>query len=510
MITGFYLRFGDLDFSSTPNRAVNAQVQALAQALLRSPLPGVTDLIPAYASLYLEFDSRRVGERRVRAWADGQLEHASPSTPQKAERTLELPTHYGGPDLGEVASRTGLSAAEVVRRHSSRTYHVYAVGFTPGLAFMGELEPALQLPRRAEPRPHVAAGSVAIAGAQTTVYPVASPGGWHLLGRVLTPVYDPRRSPPLRLGAGARVRFVPVQDAAPESEARPLELLPERPYEPFVRVCEAGLCDLLHDAGRFLAGRYGFARSGPLDPRSAAVANRLLGNPPGSTLLELNLRGGVYEALGAGVLAFAGYGLRPRLNGEEVPPFTSFLVGRGDRISFTPNTPARTSGSRGYLAVAGGVESRRFLGSASVDLKGGVGRPLRAGDVLGRAEWRKARPGRRFVPYAKPEKRTTLRLLPGPQASAEALGALTQGSFRVRSADRMGARLSGAAVPGGEGLSEAVPLGSVQIPPSGDPILLLADRGTIGGYAKPALIHPNDLWRAGQLTPGDVLRFRLG
>lgn len=73
----------------------------------------------------------------------------------------------------------------------------------------------------------------------------------------------------------------------------------------------------------------------------------------------------------------------------------------------------------------------------------------------------------------------------------------------------VGVRLSGAAVPGGEGLSEAVPLGSVQVPPSGDPILLLADRGTIGGYEKPALVHPGDLWRAGQLRPGDVLRFRL-
>jgi allophanate hydrolase subunit 2 len=229
----------------------------------------------------------------------------------------------------------------------------------------------------------------------------------------------------------------------------------------------------------------------------------LVGNPPGAPLLELNLRGGLYEVLGAGVLAFAGYGMTPTLGGEAATPFTSFAVRRGDRLAFAPHP----RGSRGYLAVAGGLESRWFLGSAAVDLRGGIGQPLRAGDVLGVDAPRAVRPGRSFVPYGRPEPRTALRLLLGPQVNEEALTALLSGVFQVGSADRMGVRLAGAPVPGGEVRSEGVPIGAIQVPPGGDPIVLLADRGTVGGYSKPALVHPTDLWRAGQLRPGDALRF---
>ena len=162
------------------------------------------------------------------------------------------------------------------------------------------------------------------------------------------------------------------------------------------------------------------------------------------------------------------------------------------------------------MAFAGGLETRHHLGSASVDLRGGIGRALVKGDVLGVAETRAVQPGRVFQPYqlADPE-RWPLRLLPGPQATAEALGALTRQAFTIGRADRMGVQLTGAPVPGGEVLSEAVPLGSVQVPPGGLPLLLLHDRGTLGGYAKPAVLHPADLPRAGQLRPGGRVRFRL-
>ncbi|ADI14647.1 carboxyltransferase domain-containing protein [Truepera radiovictrix] len=497
---GLYKRFASP--TDPPDRAVSAAVQGLARALLEAPLAGVTDLIPAYASLYVEFDATRVSAQRVRAW----LERGERVSPPPPSRTVELAVHYDGPDLASVAERTGLTVDEVVARHAGRAYYVYAVGFTPGLAFMGEVDPQLQLPRRPKPRGRVAAGSVAIAGAQTTVYPVASPGGWHLLGRTLEPVYDPHAREPLRLAAGDTVRFrpSPIPPHHTGLDERPLELLPEGPERPLLRVLEPGLLDLVVDAGRFWAGRYGFARSGPLDARSAALANRLVGNPPGAALLELNARGGLYEALAAGVLAFAGYGLRPLRNGEPMPPFTSFAVREGDRLAFAP-TPR---GCRGYLALAGGVESGRFLGSAAVDLKGRIGRALRAGDVLGTARSAPVRPGRSFVPHGEPGPDTTLRVLPGPQASGEALAALTAGAFTVVRADRMGVQLGGPPVPGGEVRSEGVPLGAVQVPPGGEPIVLLADRGTMGGYAKPAVLHPADLARAGQLRPGDRVRFR--
>ncbi len=496
MWNGFYIRFGD-----ELEPALNRRIHALTARLLEHPLPGITDLIPGYTTLYVEYDARKLSEARVRRWVETQAE--GPALEQTPEPPVDIPVVYDGEDLPEVAQRTGLSVEEVIAKHAAPLYDVYALGFTPGFAFMGEVDPALRLPRRPSPRARVPAHSVAMANHQTGVYPTPSPGGWNLLGRTLVRLYDPHRDAPFLLGPGNHVRFIPSQ-GEPPGEPLPLELLPENPTHPFLRVLEPGLLDLVVDEGRFLGGRYGLSRSGPLDARSAGLANALLGNSKGAALLELNLRGGTFEALAKGVVAFAGWGMLPLVNGQEVTPFQSFGLEKGDVLSFK-TTP---QGSRGYLAVAGGLESGRFWGSASVDVRGKLGRPLTAGDVLGVAAVKSPRPGYSFTPYVSFRDPTVLRLLPGPQSSKEALAALYSGTFRVGSADRMGVRLEGPRVPGGDVLSEAVPIGAVQVTSEGDPIVLLNDRGTLGGYAKPARLHPADLFKAAQLRPGGEVRFR--
>jgi KipI family sensor histidine kinase inhibitor len=114
---------------------------------------------------------------------------------------------YDGVDLETVAATTGLSVEEVITRHSRRTYTVDLLGFVPGFAYLSELDTALHLPRRAQPRPRVAAGSVAIAAAQTAVYPLDTPGGWHIIGRTQTVMFDPTRDGPALLSPGDTVRF---------------------------------------------------------------------------------------------------------------------------------------------------------------------------------------------------------------------------------------------------------------------------------------------------------------
>ena len=492
MLAGFYLRFG-----TVLDRAVNRRLQGLAQAILRAPHPALTDVIPSYSTLYLEYNRTQLSEAGLKSW----LTTLAEVTPAEG-RQLVVPVCYDGPDLPEVAERTGLSVADVIVHHSAREYDVYALGFTPGLAFMGDLEAALRLPRRPAPRAHVPAQSVAIANAQTTVYPVGSPGGWHLLGRTTEPVYRPTADDPFLFRAGDRVRFRLVAEAPTVTDETVLELLPPTPRYPLLRVAEPGLCDLVVDRGRFMAGRFGLARSGPLDGAAAGRANRLVGNRRDAPLVELNLQGGLYEVMASGTLALTGGGLQAQLGDEKVPPNSSFAVRRGELLSFVPTL----AGARGYLALAGGLESNLFRGSASVDLRGRIGRALRSGDVLGVAEPRFAQAGRAFSPYIS---LCALRLLPGPQATPEALSALARQRFTVGRADRMGVQLLGGDVPGGEVLSEAVPLGSVQVPPGGTPLLLLNDRGTLGGYAKPALLHPADLPRAAQLRPGQTVRFKL-
>ena len=498
MLRGLYLSFG-----SHIDVRVNRDVQAVAARLLERPLAGVTDVVPSYTTVYVEYDATLVAGGRVRRWADAIAEHAG-AAPER--RRVTVPVDYRGADLAEVASRTGLSESEVVARHAGRDYHVFALGFTPGFPYLGLVDPALRLPRRATPRARVAAHSVAIANEQTGVYPSASPGGWHLLGTALVAMYAPQRPEPFLVRPGDEVRFVPAAAGQPPADPEPLQLLPREPRRPLLEVAEAGLLDVVVDGGRTLMGRFGLARSGPLDAWSAGLANHLIGNPAGAAALELNLSGPTLVARAAGVAGFAGWGLQPLRNGRALDCIALIEFERGDVITFRP----LPHGSRAYLAVPGGIESARFGSSASVDLRAGLGRALAVGDVLGSMRAvDAARPGTvasAMVVSAGPDP-VPIRIEPGPQATDDALSALCERPFVVRGADRMGVRLTGAAVLGGEVLSEATALGAVQVTPDGDPIVLLNDRGTLGGYAKPALVDPRDLPRVGQLLPGRRVRF---
>lgn len=187
--------------------AQQQQIWALAREAMQ--WPAVHEVLPGMNNLTLLFDPLQVDAAELEiqvlaAWP--QLEAAAVEG-----RTVEIPVAYGGehgPDLGDVAAHTGLTPAEVVRRHSAGEYVVYLLGFLPGFAFMGGLAPELATPRRAEPRVAVPARSVGIGGAQTGIYPLVSPGGWQLIGRTALTLFDPSAEEPTLLRAGDRVRFV--------------------------------------------------------------------------------------------------------------------------------------------------------------------------------------------------------------------------------------------------------------------------------------------------------------
>ena len=506
---GFYVVFG-----TVVERAVGERVRALYRALRDDLPPAVTDLGPGYATLYVEYDAERTDRAAVAAWVRRHLravQGGAPAGNTDQIRTVEIPVRYDGEDLADVAARTGLDPAEVVRRHVAPTYHVYAVGFTPGFPFLGEVEEALRLPRRPAPRLAVPLNAVAIAGAQTCVYPLPSPGGWNLLGTALRTLYDPNRPEPCLLAPGDAVRFIPAdgRGATASPTLPPVRpLWPETPARPALRVERPGLLDVLVDAGRFRQAQVGMARSGPLDPRAADLANRLAGNPPGTPLLELTLLGPVLTALRDLRVAVAGFGMTALVGGQPMPAHSAFGLRAGETLRFRPTA----EGTRSYLAVAGGLDTLPFLGSSSVDLTGRVGRALRAGDVLGLSTGTGTAapvfPGLPTPPLVAPRDEVRLRLLPGPQASYEALVALASAPFTVREQDRMGVRLEGPEVPGGGVVSEATPHGAVQVTPAGQPIVLLGDRGRLGGYHKPAIIHPDDLPLAAQLRPNARIVFR--
>jgi KipI family sensor histidine kinase inhibitor len=168
--------------------------------------------VPAYASVLVRFDPLLTPPDEAQAaLAELADEVVVITPPVRPGNVIEIPVHYGGqdgPDLADVASATGLTPAEVIRRHTATLYRAYFLGFAPGFAYLGSVPVELQLPRRATPRQRVPAGSVAIAGEQTAVYPQATAGGWHLLGRTDLVLWDVERDPPALIRPGATVRFV--------------------------------------------------------------------------------------------------------------------------------------------------------------------------------------------------------------------------------------------------------------------------------------------------------------
>ena len=182
------------------------QIQAIAEALTLDPPAGLRDIVPAYTTLSVFFDPELVALATVRDRLLGLRESVGVGSVRPGQEWV-IPVRYDGPDLAEVATRTGLSPEEVVTRHTGRSYRVYLIGFVPGFAFLGELDPRLVLPRRETPRQRVPAGAVAIAGAQTGIYPLETPGGWHLIGRTDTRPFDLARDPAVLFKVGDRVRF---------------------------------------------------------------------------------------------------------------------------------------------------------------------------------------------------------------------------------------------------------------------------------------------------------------
>lgn len=193
--------------------ALSEQVLRVASSIRESALGNVTEIVPAYASLTLFYDSLQFTYEDLLARVRPLVEESrdrNRADVRKPPRTIRIPVRYDGEDLSEVAERTGHSVHELISLHSGREYHVFMIGFVPGFAYMGELDPSLVVPRRANPRKRVPPGSVAVAEAQTGVYPFATPGGWHLIGRTDVKMFDPAAREPAVLRVGDRVLFDPI------------------------------------------------------------------------------------------------------------------------------------------------------------------------------------------------------------------------------------------------------------------------------------------------------------
>ncbi|CAN5125058.1 5-oxoprolinase subunit PxpB [soil metagenome] len=193
-----------LSFEQRIDPAIVARAAAIADAWEGAGLGGA---VAAYASVILRFDPLELPPETAEARA-AAFAHSHPVAAERRRASIEIPVRYDGPDLAETAALSKMTPSDLIEAHVAPEYEAFFVGFMPGFAYCGPLDPRIVAPRLAVPRSRVAAGSVAVADGQTAVYPLDSPGGWRLIGRTDVVLFDPAADPPARIAAGDRVRFV--------------------------------------------------------------------------------------------------------------------------------------------------------------------------------------------------------------------------------------------------------------------------------------------------------------
>lgn len=497
------------------------QTLSLLQALQAEPIDGVLELIPAAKTILVQFAPQRIAPADlVQAIAGRDLS----TEVQRSDRLIEIPVHYMGEDLAEVAELLGISVAEVIERHTGSDWSVAFTGFAPGFAYLTGGDPIFDLPRRSSPRTKVPAGAVALAGTFSAVYPQESPGGWQLIGVTELPMWDLSRLVPALLQPGFRVRFV---DAARSLASLPVSApaVAPVPVAPGgasgLRVIATGLQTIYQDRGRHGQAGQGVSASGAMDQSAFKTANRLVGNASDSPVLETVGGGLALLSLGANVLAVTGAEAELTLTSAaghswRVERYRPLALADGDVLRI--GQPQ--SGARCYVAVRGGYQVQPVLGSAATDTLAKVGpAALCSGQHLGVLP-----PGNRPVgaPQLPPEglprtgAEVVLDVEMGPRTdwfTPEAVALFAAQRWQVSpQSNRVGLRLAGEQpltrrlameLP-----SEGTPLGAIQVPANGQPVLFLADHPLTGGYPVIGCVAAHHLDLAGQIPVGAWIRFR--
>ncbi|MGI5188326.1 carboxyltransferase domain-containing protein [Promicromonospora sp. CA-289599] len=530
------------------------QAVALYESLLSDPVRGVGVPVPGARTLLVPFRPSAVTASALAAELRARpLERRAAS----AAHTVEIDVLYDGADLTEAAELLGWSPEELVRRHTSAAWTVGFVGFAPGFAYLTSDDPELVVPRRASPRTRVPAGSVALAGPYSGVYPRESPGGWQLLGRTDAPVWDVTRERPALLLPGDEVRFTAVRELAmavsglgvsgPEFDHSSScqdhglpgsnccgQPRPDGGDAGALEVVGAGVQALVQDLGRPGSEGAGVSASGALDRPSLRTANRAVGNPSGAAVIE-SVGGLRLRAHGPQVLAVTGavgeVVVRPGDDGPARPdrrplPGEPFALDDSDELRLAP--PAR--GVRAYVAVRGGIDVPPVLGSRATDVLAGLGpEPLGSGDLLPVGAPERGLPAGNPVHPAEaptsdrhdtlpaPGDVAVLRIVLGPRDDwfdAATIARLTGQDWLVTPrSNRIGLRLDGdplVRIPEREGAelpSEGCVTGAIQVPPDGQPVLFLADHPLTGGYPVVGAVVADHVPLAGQLPAGARVRF---
>lgn len=516
------------------------QTLALLASLKGDPIPGVEELVPAARTILVSW---RPTIQSFAALVEVIAARDISGAVARDDTVVTIPVRYDGEDLDEVAQILGITTDEVIRRHTDSDYTVAFTGFAPGFAYLTGGHPSLDVPRRTTPRTRLPAGSVGLAGTFSGVYPQASPGGWQILGTTPVAMWDIARDVPALLQPGFRVKFVDASTVSladfgigtgtgtgigtntvnhdESSRGAQPQAEDDVPEGAALEVLSAGLQTIFQDTGRHGQAGQGVSASGAMDQRALKTANRLVGNASDVACLE-TVNGGLrLRSRGETVVA---------VTGAEAPLAITTAQGKNWlAASYRPVSLADgdtlaigqpVAGVRSYVAVRGGFAVRPVLGSCSTDTLANVGPShVAGGNVLAvRTALRGAIVGEAQEPVAglpRPDEEVVLDVSMGPRTdwfTPEAVELLRSQRWRVTpQSNRVGLRLAGdatltRAVPG-ELPSEGTALGAIQVPPSGQPVLFLADHPLTGGYPVIGVVAPHHLDLAGQIPVNAWIRF---
>ena len=498
------------------------QTLALFASLNAEPVDGIEEMVPAARTVMIRYRPEKISAAEIAA--EISLRDLSAKL-APSETLVEIPVVYDGEDLDEVSTLTGLSVEEVIRRHTESTFTVAFCGFAPGFGYLVGGDQALHVPRRKSPRTRIPAGSVALAGAFSGVYPQASPGGWQIIGTTPEQMWDLSRDPPALFQPGHRVRFFDL-DKRPQTAAPAVTIETAQPAAeegPAFKVTTSPLPAVFQDLGRFGQTGQGVSASGALDQGALKAANRIVGNPIDFACLEVTWGGLVFEASARTVIAVTGadcpVDIRDasgrRLVSKTYQPVS---LEPGDRVTIGH----AASGMRAYLAVRGGFNVKPVLGSVSTDTLAvvgpdavGSGAVLKLnGEVSGLSSVSLGEQPAFALPKAGEV--VTLDVVLGPRAdwfTEKGLETLTGQLWQVTpQSSRVGIRLSGEVSierkDSAELPSEGTATGAIQVPHSGQPVLFLADHPLTGGYPVIGNVAEYHLDLAGQIPVNAKIKFR--
>jgi len=534
-----------IDFSESKNPL--KEIHGLSKLLFTNKPAWAAEIVPGLSTLIIQLNYTDQAPKRVREQAIKDLEKIG--TQLKKQRNIKVVKNQihqiqvcYHPDLAldlkQIAQACGLSIEESIKLHKKNIYTADILGFMPGFAYFSGLNPKLNLPRLTSPRPSVPKGSVAIAELQTAIYPRPTPGGWNLIGRSPNVLFNVHKEPPGLFMPGDEMHIQEISldqfnqlDATNHAAEMILPLSTPKKNQASIEIKQSGTFTTIQDQPRSGLSHWGVGPGGASDLDALELANALVGNALHTAALEITATGPSLLFSEDTCVAWVGATCSGIVNGKRIPGNRPVWIAKGSTLQFSPLNP----GLRSVLAIGGGMHLPTILGSKGSHISADIGpKRLKKGDILFLENPQAAlqSPYLRDLcqvnalpcfpkwqvrsPCLPAQKVTPIYCLPGPHLSFLSIKdreIFWSTIWKVSNqSNRMGIRLESdfqikkvlPNIP-----SQAIAFGTVQFPPSQEPIVMLSEHQTTGGYPRLAEVIKADRAKLAQVKPGNHVQFEV-